>query len=153
MYSREEAKRLKQEFWTAFGQYMRVVPSADSERVNWVNYKTGVKHLHFRMDVDGKNAIVALEMSHPDAGIRELMYEQLVQLRGVWVQQLGDSWAWERDYRDEYGKDFARVAKEMVGVNVHDRNDWPTLISFFKSNMLALDEFWAVARYSFEIFK
>ena len=49
MYSKAEATQLRQAFWTAFGQYMAPVPSAEGETTNWINYKTGFKHLYFRM--------------------------------------------------------------------------------------------------------
>ena len=35
MYSREEVKKLKEEFWTSFGQFMSPIPSADMEKINW----------------------------------------------------------------------------------------------------------------------
>ncbi|MFA6248901.1 MAG: DUF4268 domain-containing protein, partial [Mucilaginibacter sp.] len=49
MYSKDQASQLKQAFWTAFGQYMGPVLSAEGLRTNWINYKTGVKHIYFRM--------------------------------------------------------------------------------------------------------
>lgn len=153
LYAREEARRLKEAFWTAFGQYMRVVPSAEGERINWVNYRTGIKHLYFRMDADAKTARIFVEMNHPDKGIRELMFEQLISLKSVWQQEMGDDWEWIPEYSDEYGKVFALVCKQITDVNVHNQNDWPDLISFFKSNIMALDSFWSTARYSFDLFK
>ena len=50
MFSKQESSQLKKEFWTAFGLYMKPVPFAEGEKNNWVNYKTGEKHLAFRMD-------------------------------------------------------------------------------------------------------
>ena len=41
MYTKQEAAQLRKEFWTAFGQYMKPVPTEDGEKVNWINYKTG----------------------------------------------------------------------------------------------------------------
>ena len=54
MYSKEESARLRQQFWISFGQYMKPVPSASGSTVNWTNYKTGVKNIFFKMDVDKK---------------------------------------------------------------------------------------------------
>ena len=50
MFSRQEASQLRKEFWTAFGTYMKPVPSAEGEKVNWLNYKTGEKDVFFKMD-------------------------------------------------------------------------------------------------------
>ena len=54
MYSKHEASQLRQEFWTPFGRYMQPVLSSEGERVNWINYKTGAKHIYFRMDAGTK---------------------------------------------------------------------------------------------------
>lgn len=45
MYSKAEKSKIRKDFWTAFGQYMKPVPSAEGTKVNWPNYKTGVKQI------------------------------------------------------------------------------------------------------------
>lgn len=65
MYSKQEASKLKQQFWTSFGLYMQPVPSANGEKVNWINYKTGIRHVSFRMNA-GDHADISIELSHPD---------------------------------------------------------------------------------------
>lgn len=153
MYSKEEAKRLKEEFWTSFGQYMSAIPSADLERVNWVNYKTGIKHLFFKMDVSNKVAVIMIELTHPDDSIRELMYAQFVELRNVFQSSIEEEWEWDEVYYDSYGKKTARISMELEKVSVFKKEDWSALISFFKPRIIALDEFWSTAKYSFDIFK
>jgi len=78
MYTKAEASQLRQAFWTTFGQYMQPVPSAEGGPVNWVNYKTGIKHLYFRMQADNRQATIAIELTMSDAGIRELFFEQFL---------------------------------------------------------------------------
>lgn len=153
MYSREEAKRLKEQFWTSFGQYMIGVPSADMEKVNWVNYKTGIKHLFFRMDGTNKTAVIMIEITHPDPSIRELMFAQFVELKNVLHTALGEEWEWDPVYYDAYGKETARISLSLDKVSVFKNTDWPTLISFFKPRIIAIDEFWSTAKYTFDIFK
>jgi len=51
---------------------------------------------------------------------------------------------------DENGKTISRVYKQMDNASIFNRNDWPGLISFFKPRIIALDEFWSVAQYSFD---
>jgi hypothetical protein len=85
MYSKQEAAQLRQEFWTAFGQYMSPVLSAEGEKVNWVNYKTGEKDIRFRMSADNKTAEIAIELTHKDAGIQQLYFDQFVELKSFWT--------------------------------------------------------------------
>ena len=81
MYSKDEASQIRQAFWTTFGQYIAPQLSADSLKINWVNYKTGVKHLYFKMDADKRSAVVEILIAHPDTGIQELFFEQFAELR------------------------------------------------------------------------
>ncbi|SFQ19102.1 DUF4268 domain-containing protein [Hymenobacter arizonensis] len=153
MYSKAEVTQLRQAFWTAFGQYMAPVPSAEGETTNWINYKTGVKNLYFRMQADNRKATIAIELSHPDAGIRELFFEQFLELKSLLHETLGEEWTWEADATDAQGSPFSRIYAELSPVNLFNRDDWPALISFFKPRIIALDAFWADAQYTFEALK
>lgn len=153
MYSREETKKLKEHFWTTFGQYMAAVPSSDMEKINWVNYKTGIKNIFFRMNVTNKNATLMIEMSQPDEGIRHLVFEQLLELKPVFRAALQEEWDWSNVCFDEYGKEVSRVSTSLENVSILKREDWPALISFFKPRIIALDDFWSTAKYSFDIFR
>lgn len=153
MYSKAEVTQLRQAFWTAFGQYMAPVPSAEGETTNWINYKTGVKHVSFRMQADNRRARIAriaVELTHPDAGIRELFWEQFLELRTLLHEALGEEWTWEADATTEQGLPYSRIYAELSPVNMFNREDWPALISFFKPRIMALDAFWNDAQYSFE---
>ncbi len=132
---------------------MAPVPSAEGETTNWINYKTGVKHLYFRMQADNRRATIAIELSHPDAGIRELFWEQLLELRGLLHEALGEEWTWEPNATDAHGVPFSHVYKALSPVTLFNRDDWPALISFFKPRLIALDAFWSDAQYSFEALK
>lgn len=153
MYSKDQASRLKQEFWTSFGQYIAPQPSAEGLKINWINYKTGVKHLFFKMHADNKYASIGIELTHPDAGVRELLFEQFKEFRRLLEDQLQEEWEWELFATDEYGKNISRIYKILPGVSIFRKEDWPALISFFKPRMIALDEFWNDAQYSFEVFR
>ena len=153
MYSKAEVNQLRQAFWTAFGQYMAPVPSAEGDTTNWINYKTGLKHVYFRMQADNHRATIAIELAHPDAGIRELFFEQFMEVRTVLHETLGEKWTWQPDATDAQGVPFSRIYTELSPVNLFNREDWPALISFFKPRLIALDAFWTDAQYTFEALK
>lgn len=153
MYSKDEASQIKQAFWTAFGQYISPQLSAEGLKVNWVNYKTGIKHLCFRMQAEKRNASISIEIAHPDTGIQELFFEQFLELKNVLHGYLDEEWEWHLHTTDEYGKTISRIYKETSPVNVFNKADWPEIISFLKPRIIALDEFWSDARYSFDALK
>jgi len=150
MYSKQEAAQLRQEFWTAFGQYMSPVLSAEGEKVNWVNYKTGEKNIAFRMRADNKTGSIAIELTHKDKDIQQLYFEQLLELKKFLQAATGEDWRWQLHTTDEYGRPVSRIYAEIEGVSIFRKEDWPRLISFFKQRVVALDEFWSNVKYSFE---
>jgi hypothetical protein len=153
MYSKDEASQIRQAFWTAFGQYISPQLSADGLKVNWVNYKTGIKHLYFKMEADKRFATIGIVITHPDAGIQELFFEQFQELKTMFDSYFDEDWIWALHDKDEYGKTISRIYQQIDNVSIYNRNDWPQLISFFKPRIIALDDFWSVAQYSFESLK
>jgi hypothetical protein len=153
LYSKDQASQLKQEFWTSFGQYIAPHLSSEGLKINWINYKTGIKHLFFKMHADKRQASIAIELTHPDEEIRGLVFEQFTEFKKLFEEQLQEKWEWELDSYDEYEKKISRIYKVLPDVSIFKKEDWPALISFLKPRMIALDEFWSNAQYSFEVFK
>ena len=150
MFSREEASRIREEFWTAFGRYMSPVPSAEGLKINWVNYHTRIKDIYFRMDAGQKSAIISISIEHRDPGIQQLYFDQFRDLKAYMETFLEEEWEWELHATIGNGKLISRIYKELPGVSVFNKEQWPELISFFKPRIIALDHFWQDARYSFD---
>jgi hypothetical protein len=153
LYSKEQASQIKQAFWTSFGQYMALETSAEGLRINWINYKTGVKHLYFKMQADQKNAKISIEMTNPDAGMQALLFEQFGAFKKILEAELNEIWDWELHGTDEYGKTISKIYTVLPGVNIFRKEDWPAMISFLKPRIIALDAFWTDAQHGFEAFK
>ena len=150
MFSRTETSQLKKEFWTAFGLYMKPVPFAEGEKNNWINYKTGEKNIAFKMDADNKSAIISIEINHSDPELQELYFEQLKPLKKLLEEALNETWAWQLHHTEETGRIISRIYCTQSEVNIFNKTDWPALISFFKTRIIALDAFWSQAKYAFE---
>ena len=150
MYSKQEASQLRHEFWTAFGQYMNPILSAEGEKINWINYKTGEKNISFRMHADNKKAIIAIELDHKDKDIQQIYFEQFFQFKNLFEETMHEKWNWQLHTHDEHGKMISRIAREKTEVSVFQKKYWPELISFFKPRIIALDEFWSQVKYAFE---
>ncbi|MGO4876898.1 DUF4268 domain-containing protein [Pedobacter psychrotolerans] len=150
MYSKDEAARLRQQFWISFGQYMKPVPSASGSTVHWINYKTGVKNIFFKMDVDNKKATIAIQLSHSDQDIRHLIFDQFEEFKLMLTNTLEEEWDWRRDFTDDYGKTISQISINLSGVSIFNQQHWPALISFFKPRIIALDDFWDHVKPVFE---
>lgn len=151
MYTREQASQIKQAFWTRFGKYMSPVLSAEGEKVNWVNYKTGIRNLYFRMNATKDTASIAIEIMHKDADFAEKIYQQFLLLQPMLEEHTGEKWEWNILCENEHGQPLSRIGTEQQGVNIFKETDWPPIISFLKPRMIALDAFWSEYRMVFEM--
>lgn len=151
MFTRQEASRIKEEFWTTFGRYMSPVPSAEGMKINWVNYHTGLKDVYFRMDAGKKSAAISISLEHADAEMQQLLFDQFLEMKEMLHATLGEEWAWRLHAKTAEGKVVTRISRELEGVSVYNRDDWPALISFFKPRIIALDIFWENARWGFQM--
>ena len=145
MYRKAEISEVRQSFWTTFGQYMKPVLSAEHQPVNWINYKTGFRHLFFRMDAF-QAAWIGIVISHPDQDLQQLYYDQFAQLKGMFQEYMGEEWVWRAPGE---GKECS-IFTELQGYPIMARENWPQLISFFKPRIIALDAFWSQASPAFE---
>ena len=130
---------------------MQPIMSADGVKVNWVNYKTGVPGIAFRMNAENNGAVISIVISNSDSVVRSENFKKLLQLKDVLEGTVAEQWEWIEHKQDEYGKELSVISKELSGASINNTNDWPELISFFKQRIIALDEFWSMAKYGFEV--
>lgn len=149
MYSRQEAAQLRQSFWTSFGLYMAPVPSAEGLKINWVNYKTGVKDLYFKMQADSGTARIAIVLAHSNEERRQEFFQQLLQVKNLLRDALHEEWQWEPQAQDENYKTVSRIYTSMNDVHIFRKEDWPAIISFFKPRIIGLDAFWTEVKDGF----
>lgn len=129
---------------------MQPVPSASGTKVNWSNYKTGNRHIHFRMYAERNQGSIAIELSAPSAGVREKHFARMQQLQGVLSGWLREEWICEQHAKDVNGKLFSRIYKELPDADICIVSDWPRIISFLKPRIMSLDAFWYEVREGFE---
>jgi hypothetical protein len=150
MYSKQEASLINQQFWTSFGQYLAPILSAEGEKINWINYKTGVKDIRFIMQADGSEAKIAFVFSHKDVAAQQLYFEKLTAFKKVLHEITGEPWQWQLHSTDAFGKTISEIAITLQQVNVLNKADWPAIISFLKPLILALDQFWCEYKFAVE---
>lgn len=149
MYGKDEAARLKQQFWITFGKYMKPIPSAEEMPVNWVNYKTGVKNIYFRTNAEQFKCSISIDITHPDEIIRQIYYEQFESFKKILHTELGEEWEW-LPVSSNQGITISQIKKELKGFSVFKTEEWPEIISFLKPRLIALDTFWSDVKPIFE---
>ena len=141
MFTKEEASRFKTEFWTAFGVIMKPHFSASGFRINWINYKTGLKDIVFKFDADKKSTSIAIQLKHKDDGIRALYWEQFLEFKTLFQSIMEEEWIWDDNLIDKFGSSYSSISIRIDG-NIFDQDKWQNMFAFLKPRLIKLDEFW-----------
>ncbi len=132
-------KRNREAFWTKFGQFMALHPSASGERVSWLNYKTGIRHLNLKIIVEADHAYFGIEIPDTTCGVN--LYRQLIDDLPRLSDCSGNNWQTQT-----LSTGVHAVYQELDGVNVFLQSDWPAIISFLKPLLICFDAFWTDQR-------
>ncbi|MGY5850916.1 DUF4268 domain-containing protein [Salegentibacter sp. F14] len=137
MFSKEESKKLRQQFWTSFGLVYRT---------KWILYDTKQKEIQLKFTFNRKLAQVSLDVIDPDELVRAYYFEKLLSLKQIlWKEYLPNA-VYEDTYELPEGKLISRVYVQMDGVNIHNRQHWPEVMKFLNDNMLKLEAFFTEYR-------
>ena len=135
-------KKIKDEFWATFGKYMAPHPSASNEKVNWINYKTGIRQVQFRLEVNDRLAGVYIELSNSDLQVQKKLFDQVLQDIDLLSSYTDEKWQFSPRLTTGEGRVVSRIFQELPKVNVYFKSDWPSIISFFKFHLVGIDRFW-----------
>lgn len=148
MYSKEELKRLKLEFWENFAAYCEVQPYLRRRRKIWTLYNTKVKGVEMKFDANRKGAYVILEVNHRNEADRLEMFEKLTWYKEQIEQDLPEELIWDICFIRENGEQVARIYAAKEGLDLHRRTDWGEMFSFMATKMYLLERnFMAIAEY------
>jgi hypothetical protein len=132
MYSKEEAKNVRQQFWTMFGKrYDR----------KWLLYDTKLKDINLKFSFEDRRALVSIDVNHDDAIFRAYYYEKLISLENIMKEEVSDELVFEENYILESGKTISRVFVMYEGVKIQKQTDWPEVYQFFYTYMDRLESF------------
>ena len=148
MYSKDELKQLKTEFWNSFAAYCEVQPYLRNRRKMWMLYDTKVKGVELKFDVNRNGAYVVLEVNHRQEEPRLEMYEKLTWYKEMLEKDFPEGMVWDVCYVRETGKEVARIYTGLEGIDFHRREDWGAFFSFMARQMFLLERnFKGIAEY------
>lgn len=78
MFSREESRKLREEFWISFGK---------SFPRKWILYNTKIKDFSFKFYFDTKKAAVSLDIEDSNLENRINHYEKLESLKSILIDE------------------------------------------------------------------
>lgn len=149
MYSKEEVKQLRKDFWTLFGSRSKPV-LAENFRKHWLQYRTKITGLEFKFSATREDVKVILEINHKNENRRLLYFEKLTEFRPILEQGFDNGLEWELVYTRSAGNEVCRIFTKLNDVDIHRKEDWPQMFEFMTNNMIQFEnnffEIWDVLK-------
>ena len=132
MFSKEESRLLRQEFWTSFGK---------SFPRKWILYDTKLKGLSFKFHCDNKTALIALDLED-DLEFRIKYWEKLLALKTILLEEYLPKAIYNEEYFLDNQKEISRIYIPLEQkVSIHNKNSWRDVMEFFNVNMALFEAF------------
>lgn len=148
MYSKDELKNLKLEFWESFAAFCEVQPYLRGRKKIWTLYDTKVKGVELKFDATREGAFVILEVNHRGEEAQLEMFERLTWYKDTLEMDFPEGLTWDICFVRDTGKQVARIYTSKSGIDFHRRQDWGEFFSFMASQMYLLERnFMSIAEY------
>ena len=108
MFNKHQAFEMRHRFWIVLGQYLAPIPAASGQKVNWINYKTGIKAIRLTMDALKKEAFVAIEIK-VSGEQRSVQYTRFKSFKKEFPEQ----YIWKEDVQDEHADTLSCVSIKL----------------------------------------
>ncbi|OUR99077.1 hypothetical protein A9Q86_13290 [Flavobacteriales bacterium 33_180_T64] len=132
MFSKEESRLLRQEFWTSFGK---------SFPRKWILYNTKIKGLTFKFHFDIKKAFVTLDLED-DLENRIKYWEKLQALESILRDEYLPKIIYEEEFFLDNGKEISRIYVPLEQkVSIHNKNTWQEVMVFLNDHMIQFEAF------------
>ena len=132
MYSKEDALKIKREFWIEFAaQYPR----------KWIMYHTDIKDFSFKFYTDNKNVKVILDIENKKEDKRKIYYEKIESLKTILETDYLEEVLFERNFQLESGKIISRIWVEKNNISMNNKSNWNEIFVFFNEKMIQFENF------------
>ncbi|WP_343604778.1 DUF4268 domain-containing protein [Fluviicola sp.] len=142
MYTKEELRQLRTDFWNQFKVKMQKVKSSNGRRMNWLAYPSEVKDIYIRIDADGKGARLTFDIQGKDEGVRQILWEQLQELKVVLESEMGPEGVWIERASSSSVSEFNRIIWERNDLNFFKQEDHPEIQRFLADRLIHFDAFY-----------
>ncbi|MFI3296220.1 MAG: DUF4268 domain-containing protein [bacterium] len=143
MYSKEELKQHKEDFWNGFAEYCYTLPRLAHRKDLFILYDTKQKGVELKFDIAKKSVAVVLEFNHRIIDKRIEMYEHFCAYKVMFADEFTDNLdalQWSPFYLLETGKEVSRIYIELPNISYLNRNNWQQLYEFMAPNMIRMED-------------
>ena len=150
MYTKDELKQLKKEFWEGFGIYCSEIPAMKRRKSKFMLYNTKMKGVELKFDATRDGAYVILEINHTDTTKRFELFEKFETYKSIMEKQFPDGLIWDFAYVRECGSEVCRIYTHKPGIDIHRRIQWMDFYKFMVEEMLKLEKAFKMVKEAIE---
>lgn len=140
MYTKEELKQLKTDFWEGFSIYCSNISAFGGRKSKFMLYNTKMKGVELKFDATREGAFVILEINLKDESKRLQRYEQFEKYKLIMEEGFADGLIWDFVYIRESGQEVCRIYTQKRGIDIHRRIQWMQFYEFMAYEMLKLEK-------------
>jgi hypothetical protein len=142
MLSKDELIARKIHFWDSLKTHIGHRKSQSGKKINWLKYPTEIKNIYLRLEVGKRNIALNFDIQYNDSEIREVFWEQLLELQKVLENEMGTDTIWIENCSSDDVACFCRIRWEKEGLNFLNESDFPEIFTFFKEKLISFDNFY-----------
>ncbi|QWX84521.1 DUF4268 domain-containing protein [Cellulophaga sp. HaHaR_3_176] len=132
MFSKEESKKLRQNFWISFGK---------SYPTKWILYDTKIKDFSLKFHFDTSRAMVSMDIESKDLEKRIELWEKLISLKSVLKENYIEDIIFQEYTYLENQTEISRIYIIRENVSIHNKNTWQETMMFLNDNMKKFEAF------------
>ncbi len=140
MYTKEEIKQIRIDFWDGFQKYSSPKRRKLGKPKKWMMQNTGIKAVDLKFHIDHSTATVGIDVVSKSLDKKVAYWNRLLGLKNLLQSEFEQEFLWNDMYVLESGKEIIRIALVLEDVNILNRETWPKVYAFFFENMMKLED-------------
>ncbi|MDP5230129.1 MAG: DUF4268 domain-containing protein [Cellulophaga sp.] len=132
MFSKSEAKQLRQDFWISFGK---------SYPKKWILYNTKIKDFSFKFHFDTSKAMVSLDIETKNLEKKIELWGKIISLKTILVENYISEIQFQEHTFLENQNEISRIFVLKEQVSIHNKNTWQETMMFLSENMIKFEAF------------
>jgi len=141
MYSIEEAKLIRKEYWDKFKSWSGRKRIKEGKKGKWLMNDTGIKQMKLKFHFDDTIALVAIEIDTRNLEKRIELWNKLESLKNKIEEEIPFPLEWNIEYPLSENKSVSRIYAQISGISIYKKECWREVNKFFYKKMNSLEDF------------
>ena len=141
MFTKEEIKKIRSEFWNQFKKWSAGLRSKNGKKGRWIMNDTGVKQVKLKFHFDDKIALTGIEIDTRNIEKRTELWEKFLSLKKMLDERTDFPVQWEKEYILDNQKTVSRIYSQLDSVSIYKKEDWKKVNQFFYKTMTHYENF------------